>query len=60
MFIKKLNNFFCDQASIGGERIISSLFELFIFMVEEGKDFFNQGKGEKRFASVEIEVIIFS
>jgi hypothetical protein len=59
MLVKKLNYFFCDQASVGGDGVISSFFECFVFFVQEGYGFSYQIKGEKRFSSVEIEVIIF-
>jgi len=59
MLVKKLNNFLCDQAPVGGYGVISSFFEFSIFFVQEGYGFFYQVKTEKRFSSVEIEVIIF-
>jgi hypothetical protein len=59
MLVKKLNYFFCDQASVGGYGVISSFFEFSIFFVQEGYGFSNQMKREKRFPSIEIEVIIF-
>jgi len=59
MLIKKLNYFFCDQASVGGNVIISSFFEFFIFFVQERYGFSYQVKGKERFSSVEIKMIIF-
>jgi hypothetical protein len=59
MFVKKLKYLFRDQASVGGERVISSFFECFIFFVQEGYGFSYQIKAEKRFSSVEIKMIIF-
>jgi hypothetical protein len=59
MLVKKLNYFFCDQASVGGYGIINFFFEFSIFFVQEGDGFSYQIKREKRFSSVEIEVIVF-
>ena len=59
MFVKKLNYLFRDKASVGGYGVISSFFEYFIFVVQEGYGFSYQVKGEERFSSIEIEVIIF-
>jgi hypothetical protein len=59
MLVKKLNYFFCNQAAVGCNRVIGSFFECAIFFVQEGYGFFYQVKGEKRLASVEIEMIIF-
>jgi hypothetical protein len=59
MSVKKLNYFFCDQASVGGYGVISSFFEYFIFFVQEGYGFFYQVKTEERLSSVEIKMIIF-
>jgi len=59
MLVKKLNYLFRDKASVGGNRVISSFFEFFIFFVQKGYGFSNQVKGEERFSSIEIEVIIF-
>jgi len=59
MLVKKLNYLFRDQASVGGYGVISSFFEYFIFFVQEGYGFSYQVKGEERFSSIEIEVIIF-
>jgi len=59
MFVKKLNYLFCDQASVGGDGVISSFFEYFIFFVQERYGFSYQIKREERFSSVEIKMIIF-
>jgi len=59
MLVKKLNYLFCDKASVGGYGVISFFFELFIFFVQEGYGFFYQVKGEERFSSIEIKMIIF-
>jgi len=59
MLIKTLNYFFGDQASVGGDGVISSFFECFVFFVQEGYGFSNQIKREKRFSSIEIKIIIF-
>jgi len=59
MLIKKLNYFFCDQASVGGYGVSSSFFELSIFFVQEGYGFSYKIEREKRLSSIEIEVIIF-
>jgi len=59
MLVKKLNYFFCDQASVGSNGVISSFFEFSIFFVQEGYGSSYQVKREERFSSVEIEVIVF-
>jgi hypothetical protein len=59
MLVKKLNYLFGDQASVGGNRVISSFFEFSIFFVQEEDSFSYQVKREKRLSSVEIEMIIF-
>jgi len=59
MFAKKLNYFFCDKASVGGNGVISSFFEFSIFFVQEGYGSSYQVKREERFSSVEIKMIIF-
>jgi len=59
MLVKKLSYFFRDQASVGGYGVISFFFELFIFFVQEGYGFSYQVKGEERFSSVKIKMIIF-
>jgi len=59
MLIKELNYLFCDQAPVGCYGIINSFFELSIFLVQEGYGFSYQVEREKRFSSIEIEVVIF-
>jgi len=59
MIVKKLNYLFRDQASVGGDGVISSFFELSIFFVQEGYGFSYQIKREKRFSSIEIKMIVF-
>jgi hypothetical protein len=58
MFAEKLNYLFCNQASVGGYGVISSLFEFSIFFVQEYYGFSYQVEREKRFSSIEVEVII--
>jgi len=59
MLVKKLNYFFCDQASVGGYGVISSFFEFFIFFVQKGYGSSYKVKREERFSSIEIKMIIF-
>jgi len=59
MLVKKLNYLFRDQASVGGNGVIGSFFEFSIFFVQEGYGFSYQVKGEERFSSVKIKMIIF-
>jgi len=59
MFVKKVNYLFRDKASVGGYGVTSSFFELSIFFVQEGYGFSYQVKGEERFSSVKIKMIIF-
>jgi len=59
MLVKKLNYFFCDQASIGSYGVIGSFFECFVFFVQGGYDFSYQVKREERFSSIEIKMIVF-
>jgi len=59
MHVKKLNYLFRDKASVGGYGVISSFFEFSIFFVQEGYGFSYQVKGEERFSTVEIKMIIF-
>jgi len=58
MFCEKLEDFFSQEAPVGRNSVIRLFFEFFIFIFKERYGFFYQAKGEKRFASVVINVIV--
>ncbi len=60
MFIKEVDDFLSEEASVSGYGIMNFFSEFFIFVVQGGYGFFNQVKTEKRLSSVKIEEIIFS
>ncbi len=60
MFIKEMDDFLSEEASVSGNGIMNFFSELFIFIVEEGYGSFNQVKAEKRLSAVKIEEIVFS
>ncbi len=60
MFIKEMDDFLSEEASVSGNGIMNFFSEFFILVVQEGYGSFNQVKAEKRLSAVKIEEIVFS
>jgi hypothetical protein len=52
-----LDNLFCDQTAVGREGILYCFVKVVLFFIKERYCFFYQIEAEKRFSSVEIEVV---